>query len=421
MALESTISIERASAEQWDVIVIGAGPAGSMASIRLARADVKVLVADKAQHPRAKICGCCLNANAVSLLEEVDFGGKLKALNAVPIECLSLRSDHCSVDLALGGGVALSRTALDSELISHAISSGASFLSRTRVVVDGIAGDGSRAVALECDGVQLTAQAKCVIVADGLNGQSLSKLQLLPSKTQAQSRIGAGAHSITYPPGLFEPGVIYMTCGKGGYVGMVLLEDGTLDVAAAFDRDFVQLFKNVGEAANNLIALSNLASLNLDALAWQGTPPLTRRRSTFSAPRLFVIGDAASYAEPFTGEGMAWALQSATSLVPIVLKLLSTTASTANTANFDYTAWDRTHASLIAGKQYFSFSIARFLRSPFLVKSAIRVLNLAPGLAAPIIKVLSAGGSKQTLPSSTLEPTLLSSVDNKQKVSGFKG
>ena len=59
----------------WDVVVVGAGPAGSMAALEIARRGRSVLLVDKASFPRYKVCGCCLNARALSLLELADLGG----------------------------------------------------------------------------------------------------------------------------------------------------------------------------------------------------------------------------------------------------------------------------------------------------------------------------------------------------------
>ncbi len=57
----------------WDVVVVGAGPAGTMAAREAARLGCSVLLVDKASWPRPKVCGCCLNETALSVLEEVDL------------------------------------------------------------------------------------------------------------------------------------------------------------------------------------------------------------------------------------------------------------------------------------------------------------------------------------------------------------
>lgn len=51
--------------EHYDVVVIGAGPAGSVAAYTAATQGLDVLLLDKARFPRFKVCGCCLNARAL--------------------------------------------------------------------------------------------------------------------------------------------------------------------------------------------------------------------------------------------------------------------------------------------------------------------------------------------------------------------
>ena len=57
-----------ASPEQWQAVVVGAGPAGALAALQLARQGVRVLLVEKRAFPRWKVCGCCLNAQALSLI-----------------------------------------------------------------------------------------------------------------------------------------------------------------------------------------------------------------------------------------------------------------------------------------------------------------------------------------------------------------
>ena len=72
----------------WDVLVVGAGVAGSMAASGAAQRGLSVLLIDKAAFPRGKVCGCCLNPAAVKLLEEAECD--IRASGATPIERLYL-------------------------------------------------------------------------------------------------------------------------------------------------------------------------------------------------------------------------------------------------------------------------------------------------------------------------------------------
>ena len=72
-----------------------------------------------------------------------------------------------------------------------------------------------------------------MIAADGLAGQLLARTATA-APAEAGARIGAGTTTANAPD-FYRPGVVYMTCGAGGYTGLVRLEDGRLDAAAAFD------------------------------------------------------------------------------------------------------------------------------------------------------------------------------------------
>src|SRR4029077_19937507 len=96
----------------------------------------------------------------------------------------------------------------------------------------------------------------------------------LPARADAAadagSRIGAGA---TTPdaPDFYRPGTIYMTCGAGGYTGLVRLEDGRLDVASAFDAGAVRAAGGPGAAAARLLREAGWpAPDRLEQLAWRG-------------------------------------------------------------------------------------------------------------------------------------------------------
>ena len=56
-------------------------------------------------------------------------------------------------------------------------------------------------------------------------------------------------------------------------------------------------------------------------MGWKGTPELTRRPVRLGAERLFAVGDAGGYVEPFTGEGVLWALSGARALAPLVARV----------------------------------------------------------------------------------------------------
>ena len=81
-------------------------------------------------------------------------------------------------------------------------------------------------------------------------------------------------------PEVIEPGTVSMACHRFGYVGIVQLEDGRIDLAAAFDVEFVKRLGGLAKAAHLVITESGLAvPPGIQDQRWQGTVKLTHRRS----------------------------------------------------------------------------------------------------------------------------------------------
>ena len=366
----------------YDAVVIGAGPAGAVAARELARRGASVLLADRATFPRPKVCGCCLNGAAVAALEAVGLGHVLDACGAVPLRGVRLAAGRASAGVRLTAGVALSRDALDVALIREAEAAGVAVRQGTaaRLVDEASARDeGFRRVRLTAGDVTGFVHGRVVVLASGLAGTGGE------GRPTAGSRLGAG---VVVPPAAapacFAAGTVYMATGRGGYVGLVRLEDDRLDLGGAFDPDFVKRCGGLGPAAEAVLGSTGWPAIpDLARLAWKGTPALTRRPATVAARRVFAVGDAAGYVEPFTGEGMAWALASAAALGPMARRAV---------AGWDDAfvgEWERTHARVVGRRQGVCRAAARTLRSPALTRLAVRALAAFPFLSRPVVAALN--------------------------------
>lgn len=362
----------------WDAVVVGAGPAGALAARELARRGVTTLLVDRAVFPRGKVCGCCLNRWSLRTLQTVGLGELPARCGAVPLHEVRLATRGPRARLPLPGGVALSRERFDAALVEAAVTAGAHFLPGTRAVLDGVS-RASRRLLLQ-QGEQVTPiEARLVLVADGLAGTLLAGESGLRAEVAAGSRIGAGVIAEAGPD-FYQPGTIFMACGTGGYTGLVRLEDGRLDVAAALDPALVRRAGGLGRAVEGILTEAGLPSLpGLAELGWRGTPALTRQAPR-AAERLLVLGDAAGYVEPFTGEGMAWALASARALAPLAARGWSSTLAV---------EWKAVHHRLIVRRQRLCRLVALALRCPHLTRAMVRVLSWMPALARPVMRRLS--------------------------------
>lgn len=371
MTLPATITALDAAKTAWDVAVIGAGPAGSVAAHQLSRRGLRTILIDRAQFPRRKVCGSCLNQNAISALSAAGLGELPARLGAVPLRSIRLSSNGRSADLRWPGGVSLSRGAFDAELIREASRAGAAFLPGTRATMGELGGD-YRTVEFEATALQ----ARVVLVADGLNGQ-------VAGDAFEGSLIGAGT-MLYEVPHWCERGTVAMATAPGGYVGAVIVEGGRLDVAAAFDASYVRSRGGLGPAAMDIFRTAGLPDFEPIRIAdWKGTPALTRTSRRIAGTRWFAIGDAAGYVEPFTGEGIGWAISSALAVAPLAARPWCDDL---------VEQWSRSHRRVVGRRQVACRAIAWALRRPTLCSAAVRVLRFAPRLASPVIGTLHRPG-----------------------------
>ncbi len=379
-----SVGLIAAATRQWDAVVIGAGPAGALEAALLARRGLAVLLVDKAHFPRPKVCGGCLNAAALAALQAAGVGDLPWQLGAEPLSRLQVSSRRRRATVSLRPGAGISRGTLDAGLVAAAITAGVVFLDGVRARA-GLATDQGRPVHLSRGSEQVTVQARLVVVASGLGPLPVEDADQLPATVAPNARLGAGTSAPHAPPQV-PPGVIVMMIGDGGYVGLVRVENGALNVGAAFDPEFVKAAGGLGEAAATLVEAADAPLIGnlLRSLRWRGTPPLTFRRRILARKRLFVLGDAAGYVEPFTGEGMAWALTGALALAPLA-------AAAATSWNEQLQRhWESEHARLVGRRRRLCRAVASGLRRPWLTALSLHLLRVLPQLAAPAVRAINA-------------------------------
>ncbi|MFM7479527.1 MAG: NAD(P)/FAD-dependent oxidoreductase, partial [Planctomycetota bacterium] len=215
----------------WDLVVIGGGPAGAAAAITAARHGLRTLIADRSEHPRPKVCGCCLSPMAIERLNALGVSAIAahgEQLHTVQVDCLGMLTKWQR------SGVALSRARLDSELLHMAAAAGASVM--TGVVAEA---QPSGIVTLRKGGMAQQLNAGLVIAADGIGGSSLRSSERLRWRTLPRSRIGFGA-LLAHEAIDIQAGELLMCVRAGGYIGAVAIGGGIVDVAAAAEPAVVR-------------------------------------------------------------------------------------------------------------------------------------------------------------------------------------
>ena len=287
----------------FDVAIVGAGPAGSVAAYRLASAGVSVLLADRAVFPRDKPCGGGVTGRAARLL---------------PFSIEPVVEDVVDrLDCGLGYGLRFTRCAraplaymtqrkrLDHFLVEQAAAAGAE-------VRDGVKVADVRATALSVDGEEIG--ARLVVGADGCNGSAAKMLGL------AQEIVHGVALEANYPHDARFAGAMTLDIAavQGGY-GWVFPKGDHVNVGVGGDESEGPKLR--AELRRCCEAHGIDPDAARDARGYR--LPMRRPGSVLARGTAAVIGDAAGLVDPFSGDGMYEAFLSAQLLAEAALQVLA--------------------------------------------------------------------------------------------------
>ena len=381
--MTATTTVSEARQRIWDAIVVGAGPAGTVAALGIVRRGFSVLLVDRSEFPRHKLCGACLNGDAIAGLRELGVSAAFEQLQNEVLNQFCLRTGGRSLTLELPAGVAVTRSRLDEMLVRSVIKAGVEFIPDLSLELEPTDSDEPlRHLSTTDRNNSDPLRARLVIMATGLPADrhtSDADLAVVPS---ADSRIGAGTTTNQFPAE-YTPGTIFMAVGRDGYVGLTRTGGNSLNIAAALDRDAVRKSNPQSVCENILQEAGFPVTAEMLSGDWRGTIGLTRHRQMPASTRVLVVGDAAGYVEPFTGEGMAWAIRGAQAVVPFAVRAIE---------KWDdriIEEWTRTSKQLIGRRQRWCRILARLLRHPFVVRSLVRLVTTMPWLGRVVIRQLN--------------------------------
>ena len=297
-------------------LVIGAGPAGSVAALLLARRGVAVTLVEQSRFPRDKVCGECVSALGRSVLQRHDLEEPLMAAGGVELTSTCLRAGGQSASLALPSPMlGISRAVLDSSLLAAAAAAGVTVLQPARAESIEGGGDVARCVVrdLRTNDVR-TLTADAVFLADGRSA-------LLGDRPAATGDLGIKAHfeHVDVPAS-----AITLFGGGGCYGGVAPIEGGRWNVAISLTA------ARVKAAGGDLTRCFELMLSGDPAMAaafansrrlgdWLAAPlPRFAVRDDWPA-RVVPVGNAAAALEPIGGEGMGLAMASAELAVDALL------------------------------------------------------------------------------------------------------
>ena len=367
-----------------DVLVVGAGPAGSIAGLVLARAGVRVRIVDRASFPRDKLCGDTVNPGTLARLRALGVADEVDA-RGLRVDGMIVTSERDAIVGRYPRGLcgrAILRRDLDWLLLRQAIAAGCAF--DPRVVVTGTDVDDGRVVGVRVAGARsCRLAARVTIAADGRRSAiawSLGAARHPPSP----KRWAVGAYFASGTQSIPSPIFGEMHVRKNCYIGVAPVGPKLTNVclvkpshpADASLRDPAGLLHD-SLSTDPQLAPRFASATMIDAPVVMG--PLAVDVAPPSMDGLLLAGDAAGFIDPMTGDGLRFAVRGGELAADAALDALAH-------------GWTGVHARLarrrrdeFGGKQHFNRGLRALVGSPALVDAAAIGARIAPAVLQRVV------------------------------------
>jgi flavin-dependent dehydrogenase len=374
--------------EAFDVAIVGGGPAGSSCAAFCALAGLRTLVLERERFPREKVCGDCLNPSCWPVLKRLSLTQRVWDLphsKLTSVEFIAIDGHKVIVDLPTGEDCELSikRSLFDDLLLKRARDFGVHVREETTVtalshssaekgcshgpvarpVLDAPLGR-SYNVLQPGWKIETTSGesflAQVLVGADGRNSTVARLRNLLP--LPARERVALQAH-IPLPRNFGKRIVLQFL--REGYSGQATVNKTELNLCL------------VGRPAT-ISRLRQWAQQNFEIRAdqtWRTITPLTRAPVPCAHENLLFIGDAARVVEPFTGEGIYYALRSGELAAGAIAKIIS-----GKDRQLAFREFARASAEIYRGRLWINRLARAAVLSPRIASVVVHAAQIQPGI-----------------------------------------
>jgi flavin-dependent dehydrogenase len=344
-----------------DVVIVGAAPAGSLAALVLARAGHRVALLDRASFPRAKVCGNCINPAAWDIWKKLDLTESYSALTHQELTGFAIHAEGRTLyrhtfPSPQRGPRAIARDILDDWLRRQAQAAGAEFFPQTVVThID------------SQTGVVQTARGefsgRLIFGADGRNSLVARQSGLMPAARRCH-RV-AWQTSIPAPPDLDDHA--HMHVFEEGYFGFARYSRTQAVISMVLDS----------RRSQDPLLLVRRVLPWFEGREWLRMNPITRAAARTGSGRVWLLGDAARVVEPFTGEGITFALSTG---------WLAAEAALAGFARNDpigaLSSYAHSHRQLYRRRAWVNALLRVFLTNPNPAVRVLRNFERLPGMVS---------------------------------------
>ena len=341
----------------FDVAIVGGGPAGSSCAAFCAQAGLRTLLLEREKFPREKVCGDCINPSCWPVLQRLEVEHRVRALphgKLRTVEFIAINRQSVAIALPEDAEIAVRRSLFDELLMSRARELGAQIFEQTTVtelsltsnwLVRASAGD---------------FESRILVAADGRNSTVARLRNLLPRA--GRERVALQTH-IPLPRDFGERVVLQFL--PEGYSGQAPTGNGELNVCLVGKPNSIAQLKTWAERE---------FGIERDH-SWRTITPLTRRALSSTEEKLFLIGDVARVVEPFTGEGIFYALRSGELAAQSIVKII--TGANEERIRCEY---EGALHSMYAGRLWLNRLARSAVLSPQLASKFVSLARLQPAI-----------------------------------------
>jgi flavin-dependent dehydrogenase len=282
--------------EIFDVAIVGGGPAGSVCAAFCTAAGLRTVLIDRERFPREKVCGDCLNPECWPILRQLGIDQRVRESShakLASVAFIGLHDRRMEIELPQGkdAEIAIKRSVFDALLLDRARQLGAEIReTSTLTSLEKTNGDYKLTI-----GDALACRAQVLVAADGRNSTVARLCGLLPRI--GKERVALQAH-ISLPCDFGNKVVLQLL--PGGYSGQAPVSESQLNLCLVGKPKSIRTLQ---KWATERFVLSA-------GQQWRTITPLTRAAIPPACGNLLFAGDAARVVEPFTGEGILYALRS---------------------------------------------------------------------------------------------------------------
>ena len=362
----------------FDVVIIGGGLAGLCNAIHLSKFGKKVLLIEKNDYPKHKVCGEYISNEVLPYLafldvNPFDFG----AIKIDEFQLSTTNNKLISAKLPLGG-FGISRFTLDEVLAKKAIENGVFILQDTVVNIN-FKND------IFYIKTKVNQQFASIIVIGAFGKRSLLDVKMERDFIQKKSPyLGVKIHV----KGNFPSNLVALHNFKGGYCGVSNVENNTINLCYITNFSSFKKYKNIDDFQENVVFKNSF----LKEMFQKSTPlfeqPLSISQISFETKKpvenhIIMCGDAAGMIHPLCGNGMSMAIQSAQIASKLILNYLNDENATRSNLEKEYIRqWNKAFKWRLKAGHF----IAKLFRNHKMANFLLQVLRKLPFLVPVIIQ-----------------------------------